>query len=334
MAGLENNVNKRIVLSFDDGPDSVWTPQILDILKQYHVPACFFVVGKNAEANPELIQRIYDEGHEIGNHSWSHPDMANLSQFWQDSQLTTTQRVIEGITGHSTILFRPPYGNDVEPETGKEVSPLETASRLNYITVGQKIDPQDWRLFMLKPGSDSAEDTTKPRPWQDIVTWALRDKNQGSIMLLHDAGGTSRENTIKALPEIIEKLRAQGYTFVSVAQLRGGGVTRDTLMPTVRGRDRVLVGADRYVFEVTYIVQRTLTTLFTLSIVLGISRVAIFVALALVQRQREKHRVFPVGFTPSVSVVIAAYNEAKVINRTGGNAACQQLSEPGNHRRG
>ena len=313
--GKDGNTEKKIVLTFDDGPDPTWTPQVLDILKQYNVPATFFVVGKQAEENPTLIRRMWDEGHEIGNHSWDHPDMYLLSSEHQHLELTLTQRVIQATTGHSTTLFRPPYGGDVEPTTGKEVSPMLVAAGLNYLTVGEKNDPQDWRLFDLKPGT-GAQDHNSPRDYRDIVNSVVNNRDVGSIVLLHDAGGTppDRSRTLQALPEIITKLRALGYTFTNVADI--SHMSRAQLMPSVGGSDVYLVGADRYVFEVSYLFQRTLTTLFTLSIVLGVSRVVIFVILALFQRAREQRRVFPTDFTPSVSVVIAAYNEEKVITQT------------------
>ena len=310
--GKDGNAEKKIVLTFDDGPDPTWTPQVLDILKKYKVPGTFFVVGRQAEANPELIRRMWDEGHEIGNHSWDHPDMFRLSLEHQHLELTLTQRVIQAITGHSTTLFRPPYGGDVEPHTGKEVSPMLVAAGLNYITVGEKNDPQDWRLFNFKPGTES-QDLNSPRDYRDVVSSIVSNRDVGSIVLLHDAGGV-RSNTLQALPDIIVRLRSLGYTFTTVADI--GHMSKAKLMPSVGGSDIYLVGADRYVFEVSYLFQRTLTTLFTLSIVLGVSRVVIFVVLALIQREREKRRVFPTDFTPSVSVVIAAYNEEKVINRT------------------
>ncbi len=311
--GMDNSLNKEIVLSFDDGPNPDWTPRVLDILKKYHVPGCFFVVGRQAEAYPDLIKREWDEGHEIGNHSWSHPDLFRLSTEYRKLQLTTTQRVIQAITNHSTIMFRPPYGNDTEPETGKEVSPLETAAQLGYITVGQRNDPQDWRLYETLPGQDDTIDPTRPRTAEEIVRSVVDNRDVGSIVLLHDSGG-DRELTLAALPQIITRLRALGYKFVSVSQL--SGIPRAKLMPAVTGKDALLVGADRYVFDVTYLIQRVLTTLFILSIFLGISRIAIFLVLALIQHAKEKRRVFPVGIYPSVSVVIAAYNEEKVIVRT------------------
>ncbi len=311
--GLENTAQKKIVLTFDDGPSPDWTPRILDILKKYHVPACFFVVGRQAEDYPDIIRREWAEGHEIGNHSWSHPDLFRLSDEYRKLQLTTTQRIIQAITNHSTVLFRPPFGNDTEPETGKEVSPLETAAQLGYITVGQKNDPQDWRLYETLSGQDDIMDTAKPRRPEEIINSVIDNRNVGSIVLLHDAGG-NRDLTIAALPQIIVRLRALGYSFVSVSEL--SGIPRAKLMPAVTGKDALLVGADRYVFDVTYIIQRVLTTLFTLSIFLGISRIAIFLILALIQRQKEKSRIFPIGILSSVTVIIAAYNEEKVIART------------------
>ncbi|MDE2207496.1 MAG: polysaccharide deacetylase family protein, partial [Armatimonadetes bacterium] len=147
--GGSGNPDKRILLTFDDGPDPTYTPEVLDILQKYHVPAVFFVVGRNAEAWPDDVRREWDMGDDIGNHSWSHPDLFELSREAQVLQLNTTQRVIQAITGHSTTLFRPPYGGDVEPQTAAEVEPMILAAKLGYITVGETNDPQDWRLFEL-----------------------------------------------------------------------------------------------------------------------------------------------------------------------------------------
>lgn len=306
------NPHKQIVLTFDDGPSEPYTAQILDILKKYKVPAVFFVVGRQAELFPDLVRRIYDEGHEIGNHSWDHKDMAELPTEWQRLELTSTERVVQALTGRSTTLWRPPYGNDVEPTTGKEVRPLALASNMNYLTVGQKIDPQDWAPFRFKPDTQGY-DYNRPKTADDIVNGVLAEKDLGSIVLLHDAGG-DRTRTVAALPKLIEQLRAQGYTFVTVSQL--SGIPRDKLMPPITGKDIYLVGGDRFTFEAAYLFERTLTTLFGLSIVLGVSRVFLFVGLALIQRAREKRRIYPQGYFPTVSVVIAAYNEEKVIVKT------------------
>ncbi|CCW34157.1 glycosyl transferase [Chthonomonas calidirosea] len=310
--GADNLRHKEVLLTFDDGPDPEWTPKILDILKRYRVPAVFFVCGRNAEAFPYLIKREWEEGHLIGNHTWDHPELDELPAAQQIVELNATQRVIQAITGHSTVLFRPPYGGDVEPTTGSEIRPLVLAGKLNYITVGEMDDPQDWRLYDLKPGTGTP-DPSRPRSVESIVNDVLNQIGSGSVVLLHDAGG-DRSRTVAALPQIITRLRARGYRFVDLPHLVS--IPRTRLMPPVTGKDVVLAGTDHYVFLFSYIFQRVLTTLFLLSIVLGISRVLILMLLAIPQYFKEKRRVFPTRYQPTVSVVIAAYNEEKVICKT------------------
>jgi poly-beta-1,6 N-acetyl-D-glucosamine synthase len=189
---------------------------------------------------------------------------------------------------------------------------MERAAELNYITVGEKNDPQDWRLHFTRPGTE-VEDIRRPRSAKDIIQSVVANRDVGGVVLLHDGGG-DRALTIQALPQIITQLRALGYHFASLSEFTG--IPRAQLMPPVTSKDILLAGADSYVFEVSYWFQRTLTTLFVLSVWLGVSRVGFLLILALIQRLRERRRVFPVGYAPSVSVVIAAYNEEKVIART------------------
>lgn len=306
---------KKVILTFDDGPDPVYTPQILDVLKREGVRAAFFVVGKQAEENPELVGRIWAEGHEIGNHTYWHPNLAEQSRARARLEISTTQRVIESITGHSTTLFRPPYAIDVEPRTGGELKPIIEASKTGFISVGEKNDPQDWNLIKKLP-----DGTTGVRTAEDIARSVWVNRNEGNIVLLHDGGG-DRRATVEALPEIIRKLKAGGYQFTTIAALRG--LPRSAMFPSFKGREEALVGVDKWVFESLYLTQRTLTTLFLLSIVLGISRQCWLTALALIRRRREKREaMIPeplLAYSPLVSVIIAAYNEEKVICRTIGS---------------
>lgn len=165
---------KKIVLTFDDGPDPKYTPAILDILKKYKAPATFFIVGEQAEKYPDLLKRIYAEGHLIGNHTFSHPDISKTGNMRTDLELSITERLVESITGHSTILFRPPYGEDMEPRYPSEIAPLLHSNSLGYITVGMKLDPNDW----AKPGVDAIVERTLS---------GAEDK-LGNIVLLHDSG--------------------------------------------------------------------------------------------------------------------------------------------------
>ncbi len=196
---------KFVCLSFDDGPDPNYTPKILDILKAKDVTASFFLVGVNAEANPAIVKREYAEGMELGNHTYSHPNIATTSELRTKYELTFTQRIIENAIGHSTILFRPPYNADSEPTTAQEIVPIYRAQGYGFLTIGESIDPRDW-----EPGTTAAR----------ILDEVKDEEGNGQIILLHDAGG-DRSATIAALPGIIDFYRKQGYRFVQRGRSAG-----------------------------------------------------------------------------------------------------------------
>ncbi|MGI9036058.1 MAG: polysaccharide deacetylase family protein [Pyrinomonadaceae bacterium] len=303
----------KIVLTFDDGPDPVWTPQILDILKRENVKATFFIVGENGQANPELVKRIVDEGHEIGNHSFTHPNLGDVPSKVVDLELSATQRLIESLTGRSTRLFRAPYFGDAEPKTPDEVEPTAQAQRLGYISVGLHIDPDDWKLTDDKGVKRTADDLVN----ETLQKAAIRTpEERGEIVLLHDGGG-DRSATVEALPQIIEKLRAQGYEFTTVADL--AGITPDEAMPPVPQNQNYLTQTDSVVFYGMSLGGSIIKWLFLLGIILGLSRVVIIGGLALAQKWRSRKREtehFGEGFEPFVSVVVPAFNEERVICKT------------------
>ena len=134
----------KITLTFDDGPDPAWTPKILDILESRKIPATFFIVGLQGEKNIPLLRRIANDGFEIGNHTFTHNNVAKMSPERAEVELRLTRLLIESITGRSTILFRAPYNADSEPQTYDEIEPLARSKKDNYITVGESIDPNDW----------------------------------------------------------------------------------------------------------------------------------------------------------------------------------------------
>src|SRR5437762_222550 len=211
----------QVALTFDDGPDPRWTPKILDILKAANVKAAFFLVGVNAEHHPGLVRRIVDEGHEIGNHTYYHP---NLALCWPEHirlELNATQLLLETITGRATTLFRPPYAADTQPAQLSELAPLQIAEDLNYLVVLENIDPQDW----AKPGADI------------ILQRIKQQRHDGSVILLHDAGG-DRSQTVAALPKILDWLHTRGDTVVSLSTLLG--TSRDAVMPPLQPENRSL----------------------------------------------------------------------------------------------
>lgn len=299
------NTAKVVALTFDDGPDPTWTPKILQILHENNVPATFFVIGENAEAHPNLIQDEWNAGMEIGNHTFTHPEIVNTSNdpsgvpLRTKLELDATQRVIEALTGHMTVLFRAPNHADSEPTTEGDFDPIVDAQRLGYVFVGETIDPTDWY-----PGIKADQ----------IVHTVLAGAHNGNCILLHDAGGDTRSETIKALPVIIQQLKAHGYRFVLVSNLMGK--TRAQLFPQVTGRQLLSVYIDRACFDITYWLGLIFTILFVATIILGMLRIVCVAALAFVQSKNERNRVFDPTYQPTVSVVIAAYNEAKVINKT------------------
>ncbi|HEX2583728.1 MAG TPA: glycosyltransferase [Steroidobacteraceae bacterium] len=294
--------NKSIALTFDDGPDPVFTPQILDILRVKQVHATFFIIGTNGESYPELIDRIDAEGHDIGNHTYTHPNIADVSEKRTTLELNATERLFESRIGRRSLLFRPPYAEDVEPETPDQVRPLVFTTSLGYYSVGMQIDPDDWR----KPPAD---EITKR-----VMEGAAN--GDGNVVLLHDAGG-DRSATVEALPKLIDELRAQGYRLVTISELlhaQKPEVTRDSVMPEVK-ENKIDVGLwlEAYGFVLINDVGRLLRALFILGISFGIARFAIILILAL---YRRRHRVAESTELPRVSIVVPAYNEEKLITRT------------------
>ncbi len=301
---------KKLVLTFDDGPDRVFTPEILDELKDLGVKATFFLIGENVERYPEVTRRILREGHEIGNHTFTHPNMGEVSYRRALLEFNTTQRALEAVLGRSTILFRFPYNADQEPNTNEEADPVLTASRLGYVTVGELIDPQDWNLFRTDSTGERVARTADDIV-ADVVTQA--DSSKGNVILLHSGGG-DRRATVRALPVLVHRLEDEGYQFITIAQLIG--VSPEVVMPSVSPHDELLVGLDRVSFNTVFTFETVLGITFIFAVVLAIGRVVFIIPVALLARRKAKRTVFDPAFRPSVSVLIAAYNERPVITRT------------------
>lgn len=295
-----------VALTFDDGPDAEWTPQILDVLKQEKAPATFFIVGENGQENPELLKRIVDEGHDIGNHSFTHPNLGEIPTKMTEVELNATQRLIQSATGHGTTLFRAPYFGDAEPTTADEVDPIVTAKNLGYIAVGLHVDPDDW----ARPGTDEIVERTLA----GVTNQSTDSDERGQIVLLHDGGG-NRSQTLEALPQIIERLRAKNYRFVTVSEL--AGLSRDRTMPTVAASEQAITQADNLTFSAFWLFDKTMKWLFLLGIILGAGRLLFITLLALRSRRRRKiYRFTDQHLPPFVSIIVPAFNEEKVIAQT------------------
>lgn len=189
--------NKVIALTFDDGPDETSTVKILDLLKQYNAKATFFVVGNRVEKYPEIIRREVEEGHEVGNHSFSHPSFANIGSKKMMTELNKAQETIHKATGHDSVLFRPPGGSYNE-----SMVQLCKTNGLLMVLWSWHQDTRDWR----KPGVDK------------IVNKVLTNARNGDIVLMHDFVSNSTQ-TSDALEIILPELKKRGFSFVTISEL-------------------------------------------------------------------------------------------------------------------
>ncbi|MGN6207168.1 glycosyltransferase [Asticcacaulis sp.] len=318
----------RLALTFDDGPDGNWTPQILKILEQEKVPATFFVIGEKAIAHPALLRQMVRDGDDIGNHSYTHPDMSKIPDWQIRFELNSTQRVVEAYTGRSMRLLRAPYFGDAEPTTNDELVPALVAQKLGYTDIGLHVDSEDW----TKPGVDKIIQNTLDGVHDGVASeqsaackTSPDDCRSGQVILMHDSGG-ERSQTLKALPVIIRKLKAEGYQFVPVGDLVG--LSRDQVMPQLSGQDLLEVRFDVGIFMFMAWMAAALKWLFVIAIVLGIGRALILSGLA-IHAEFSNHMQPPGDEKPEeagagaafvnnsfVSVLIPAYNEARVIENS------------------
>lgn len=291
----------KVAITFDDGPDPDWTPSILRILREKRAPATFFIVGENALAHPAILRQIIRQGSELGNHSYTHPNLANVSEGATRLELNATQRLIEAYTGHSVRLFRAPYFGDAEPTTADELLPALEAQRAGYVNVGLHVDPGDWK----NPGIKTIIDKSLAQ------VAAGNDTRTAQIILLHDGGG-NRAQTVAALPAIIDGLRARGFQLVPVSEL--AGLPAQRVMPPVTGADLAAVRADMAIFTVLAAAAYALKWMFFLAIGLGVLRAILMAGLAWRGRNRGNQQTVP-AIDPDrfVSVIIPAFNEAAVI---------------------
>lgn len=295
--------DKLVSLTFDDGPDPTWTPKILSILERYHVPATFFIIGENGVGNRALLQRMIADGDEIGNHSYTHPNMAEEAETGVKLEMNATQRLIEAFTGRSTRLFRAPYFGDAEPTTADEIYPALLAQEQGYTVVGLHVDADDWK----RPGTQTIID----RVLQGVSN--ASPERSANVVLLHDGGG-NRAQTVAALPTIIEGLEKAGYRIVPVSTL--AGLDRDEVMPRVQGMDLAAVRADVAAFTVIGAVLAALDWTFFFAIALGMVRSVSLALLALLPPRKAPGQGEPLADTgerPLVTVIIPAYNEERVI---------------------
>jgi peptidoglycan-N-acetylglucosamine deacetylase len=299
---------KEVALSFDDGPDPTWTPRILNILKKKHAPGAFFVIGEEALNDLSDMKRMYREGHELGNHTWSHPDISQISRPAVDLELNLTERLFAAELGVQPLYFRPPYSIDQEPDTNDQAAPASRIQDLGYIIVGNKIDTDDWDENPPKSPEEIVNSVFDQIAMMDAKPWM-----RGSIILLHDGGG-DRAPTVKALPVLIDALRAHGYKIVPVSELMGK--TRADVMPPLKKSQIWQARIDWVAFAVGAFFQHFVVAVFFVGDVLMSARLILIGIFAVIDRFRKRKNYATPDYAPRVAVLIPAYNEEKVIIRT------------------
>ncbi len=307
----------QVAITFDDGPDPNWTPKILDVLKLYHAPATFFVIGEEAERYHTILERMYAEGHELGNHTFSHPDISDVTRRRMGLEVNATERLFESELGAKPVFFRPPYGVDQEPDTDDQVRPLEIVQDLGYTSVGAKLDPHDWQKY---PHRRSTNEILYDKDWgvlTHLPPCRPLDQHCGNIILLHDGGG-DRSETLRALPLLIAQLRARGFAIVPVSTLLHK--TRAEVMPplaTARERWAAWLIAPGF-WGMRTIVQFIVFVFFVGDALMSL-RFFVVGAAAILDRLGQRRAAAGPGaahYQPAVAVLIPAFNEETVIERT------------------
>ncbi|MEU9157174.1 glycosyltransferase [Streptomyces sp. NPDC048417] len=287
----------HLVLTFDDGPDPTWTPKVLDVLKKHHAHAVFFVTGTMTSRYPQLVRRMVAEGHEVGVHTFSHPDLSYQSKKRIDWELSQTQLAITGAAGIRTSLFRPPYSSFADAMDNRSWPVTRYIGSRGYITVVNNTDSEDWR----KPGVEA------------IVRNATPGAGKGAIVLMHDSGG-DRHQTVQALDRFLPLLQHRGYTFDNLTEALNAPSAHTPVTGPDLWQGRAWISLVQAADGVTNVLVAGL------AVVGGavLARFALMLWLSFVHTRRVRRRGFTWGppVTEPVSVLVPAYNEAKCIENT------------------
>jgi cellulose synthase/poly-beta-1,6-N-acetylglucosamine synthase-like glycosyltransferase/peptidoglycan/xylan/chitin deacetylase (PgdA/CDA1 family) len=298
--GYAAGATRTISLTFDDGPHPISTPQLLDVLSAERVPATFFVTGSMAVQHPELIRRLIHEGHAVGNHSLTHADLNDVGSFRSREELVQTDRILRSLTSQATTSFRLPYGGTTSEEVSKNALGILRAQQLGYHLSGYDFETLDWSYGSGPAQADSAH---IPLPEFD---------GRNITVLMHDGGAENRAATVEYVKNrLIPAARAAGYTFQTMPQIQPAlqDSTR-TITPSVWDRVTAILAQLMYVWP-----NRVMHFLFAFALT-SVGVMGVFhTAMAVARRRRQPSFDANVAVLP-VSIIIAAYNEEKVIRRT------------------
>lgn len=292
-----------VALTFDDGPNGSWTPKVLEVLARYHVPATFFVIGSHAFAHARLVHEEYAAGDEIGNHTFSHVELRGLPAWRLRLELRLTESAIAAATGHHTILFRPPYSSEPSAAGAETLRAWRRVAQQGYLIATATQDAEDW-----KPNATV----------DDIVRRATPNGNEGAVILMHDGGG-NRARTVAALDRIIPELLARGDRFVTIGDL--AHLQRDAVMPVASATERWQSTGLAAAFWTSNKFVDAFTFLAITFVVLMLGRLV--VVMLCVPRHRRRLVAVDLGYTPVVTILVPAYNEAAGIEAAVRSLAAQ-----------
>ncbi|WP_445047501.1 glycosyltransferase [Streptomyces drozdowiczii] len=287
----------RIVLTFDDGPDPVWTPKVLDELKKYDAHGVFFVTGTMASRYPDLVERMVREGHEVGLHTFNHPDLSYQSTSRIDWELSQNQLVLAGAAGIRTSLFRPPYSSFADAMDNKSWPVTQYIGSRGYLTVVNNTDSEDWK----RPGVRA------------IIERATPKHGKGAIILMHDSGG-DRSQTVTALGKFLPKMQKRGYSFANLTDALGAPSAHSPVTGFDLWKGKAFVYAVGVSEHITDVMVAGLAVIG----VLVFARFGLMLVLSFVHARRVRGRGFRWGepVTRTVTVLVPAYNEKKCIANT------------------
>ena len=292
--GQENK--KRLALTYDDGPDSVYTPEILDLLSSQSVPATFFAVGVNIIQNEDLAKRIVREGHTLANHSFSHFNFDLDDGFRGKEEIIQTGRIIRATTGYSTRLFRMPYAGDSDQSIRNDTYGIALAQHLGYTQVNFNDDTNDWKF-----------NDPKVAPVYPDLTG-----NADIVILLHDGGGP-REKTIEYTKKIIELAKSKGYTFTTVSELAKPRIGEPFVAKVADDND---VMALSIVDGVYTLPKKIIIGLFVFTIVVIFLTSVLNTIFAWINMHKPQLSFIRRKYRPTVGVIVPAYNEGIVLEKT------------------
>jgi cellulose synthase/poly-beta-1,6-N-acetylglucosamine synthase-like glycosyltransferase/peptidoglycan/xylan/chitin deacetylase (PgdA/CDA1 family) len=287
---------KRIALTFDDGPDPRWTPRIAATLRRLHVPATFFVVGSQVVRHPGIARRLRAQGFELGNHTFTHSDLAALPPWERNLQIGLTENALAGSAAVRPRLIRPPYSSVPAAVTPRQHRALEALARRGYVIALSNLDGEDWR-----------------RPGVDVIARAITPRDEtGGIVLLHDGGG-DRSQTVAALERVVPRLKARGFRFVRISELSGLPPYEIELPADDWGRARgqLLLGT----LSVARWTTSLLGVLLFAVVFLFLARIALLFTFARRHVRVVRRRPEEETFEPPVSIVVPAFNEAVGIEK-------------------